>query len=93
MSAVVTYAVGDIHGSFTQLRNLLNHCTTHRGERSFRMVFLGDYVDRGPRSDQVIDTLIEKPLPGFEHVHLVGNHEESMLRFLSDVPRRLCGSP
>jgi len=81
------YAVGDIHGRVDlvrQLHQLIHEDAYARQAPRNVVVYLGDYVDRGPRSDQVIDTLIEHPLPGFEHVHLVGNHEESMLRFLAD---------
>jgi serine/threonine protein phosphatase 1 len=48
------------------------------------VVFLGDYVDRGPDSRRVVDRLIEGPPPGFQWVCLRGNHEDSMVRFLDD---------
>jgi serine/threonine protein phosphatase 1 len=81
MSAVFTYAVGDIHGSYTKLRNLLNHCTTHRGERPFRMVFLGDYVDRGRRSREVVDLMIKTQAAAPDAiVCLKGNHEDMLVR-------------
>ena len=45
------------------------------------IVYLGDYVDRGPASNQVVDTLIERPLEGAHSIFLKGNHEEFLLRF------------
>lgn len=46
------------------------------------VVYLGDYVDRGPDSRGVIDVLRGEALPAFECVFLKGNHEASLLRFL-----------
>ncbi len=48
-------------------------------------VYVGDYVDRGLHSREVIDLLLDAPLPGFESVHLMGNHEDMMLGFLADA--------
>src|SRR3954454_19495878 len=82
------YAVGDIHGRADLLReiNQLIHEDAYARQAPRNVVvYLGDYIDRGPSSAEVIDTLIERPLPGFEHVHLIGNHEDSLLRFLADV--------
>jgi serine/threonine protein phosphatase 1 len=49
------------------------------------LLYVGDYVDRGPHSSGVIDLLLDRPLPGFQIVHLLGNHEDAMLRFPDDV--------
>ena len=49
------------------------------------IVYLGDYVDRGPDSMGVIDLLLDSPLAEFESVHLIGNHERLMLDFLRDA--------
>ena len=81
------YAIGDIHGCLGPLRNLLGQvredAAAHRAQRKV-VVYLGDYVDRGTDSRGVIDLLLSNPLPGFEAVHLKGNHEDSLLRFLED---------
>ena len=50
-----------------------------------RLIYLGDYVDRGPASSAVIDMVLNDGPPGFEVVPLMGNHEEMMLRFLEDI--------
>jgi serine/threonine protein phosphatase 1 len=79
------YAVGDIHGRADLLEALLTRIVAHAGRYpDFRkvLVTLGDYVDRGPDSRGVVDRLLSPP-PGFETVHLMGNHEDLMLRFLS----------
>ena len=80
MAAVLTYAIGDIHGSYTKLANLLRHCIDHCGDNTARFVFLGDYVDRGKRSREVVALLIETQArwPG-QVVCLMGNHEDMLL--------------
>ncbi|MBV9523522.1 MAG: serine/threonine protein phosphatase [Alphaproteobacteria bacterium] len=82
------YAVGDIHGRLDLLRAM--HQMIHEDAYAAQaprnvVVYLGDYVDRADASRQVIDCLLDEPLPGFESRHLLGNHEDSMLRFLNDV--------
>ena len=82
------YAIGDIHGTLAPLRELLRliqeHAAQHNSCTRNVVVYLGDYVDRGTDSRRVIDLLLGEPLPGFESVHLKGNHEESLLLFLAD---------
>ncbi len=82
------YAIGDIHGRADLLRTLstLIHEDAYRRQASRNVVvYLGDFVDRGRQSRDVIEFLLREPLPGFEHVHLRGNHEDIMLRFLDDI--------
>jgi len=86
-TGVRIYAIGDIHGQDGLLAELhaaiIEDAGAHPGERG-RVVYLGDLIDRGPGSRQVIDRLLDAPLPGLEQVVLMGNHEESMLGFLED---------
>jgi serine/threonine protein phosphatase 1 len=81
------YAIGDIHGCIEPLRRLhqlmREHATAQPVARNV-VVYLGDYVDRGPDSRGVIDVLRDEPLPGFERIYLKGNHEASLLHFLAD---------
>ena len=82
------YAIGDIHGRIDLLRELQRLIRDDAARRQAPrnvVVYLGDYVDRGPHSCAVLDALLNEPLPGFESHHLKGNHEDIMLRFLSDV--------
>ena len=85
--ATRVYAIGDIHGCVEQLRALhqaiLQDVAEATAERRVA-VYLGDYVDRGPAPRQTVDLLLEEPLPGFEPVHLLGNHEAFLLEFLED---------
>jgi serine/threonine protein phosphatase 1 len=55
----------------------------YQGEKL--IVYLGDYIDRGPASKQVVDRLLAQSLPGFEFIFLLGNHERALLDFLEDA--------
>lgn len=82
------YAIGDIHGRDDLLADLMMRLTEDGArypDRHKLLIFLGDYVDRGLQSRAVLDRLIAGPPPGFEAVHLKGNHEEAMLQFLDDA--------
>jgi serine/threonine protein phosphatase 1 len=82
------YAVGDIHGRDDLLEQLLVDVAAdghlHADKRKV-MVFLGDYVDRGLKSREVIDRLSAFCLDGFDAVFLKGNHELAMLQFLEEA--------
>jgi serine/threonine protein phosphatase 1 len=81
------YVVGDIHGRADLLRQLhamIRADSAQHRNRHPVVVYLGDYVDRGLESRQVIDMLLDEPLQGFEQIHLLGNHEQAMLDFLED---------
>ncbi|MGA7713020.1 MAG: metallophosphoesterase family protein [Rhizomicrobium sp.] len=81
------YAVGDIHGRLDLLEILLTKISAHAGtaERQNSLVFLGDYVDRGQQSKQVIDHLLGLSWPGWKMVFLRGNHDQAILDFLEDA--------
>ncbi len=76
------YAIGDIHGRLDCLDRLLAQIDTDdaaREQSNRALVFLGDLVDRGPQSAQVIDRLIEVKQAHPDTRFLTGNHEEIML--------------
>lgn len=81
------YAIGDIHGRLDLLRQthdrILADARTSSAPRKV-VVYLGDYIDRGSDSRAVVDLLLDQPLPGFQSVHLKGNHEQALLDFLQD---------
>ncbi|TYO98942.1 serine/threonine protein phosphatase 1 [Geothermobacter ehrlichii] len=79
-------AVGDIHGCHELLLRLLAEV---RPRPDDRLIFLGDYIDRGRDSRQVIETLLElrKRLPAT--VFLRGNHEQMLLDYLDGHERLL----
>jgi serine/threonine protein phosphatase 1 len=80
------YAVGDIHGRADLLAKMHDLIRADaEGCRAKRkvVVYLGDYVDRGPRSREVIEMLAGGALEDFEPIFLKGNHEDYMLKFLA----------
>lgn len=84
----LVYAVGDIHGRDDLLGKLL--IKIERDAQNYEglgktIIFLGDYVDRGLMSKQVIDRLTSPFLESFSKVFLKGNHEESLLQFLENA--------
>jgi calcineurin-like phosphoesterase family protein len=80
----VIYAVGDVHGCLDQLLALEEAIVADAHSLPGRklIIMLGDYVDRGPASAQVIDHLIAPPPAGFERICLAGNHDILMLDYL-----------
>lgn len=80
MTRILTYAVGDIHGSYTKLSHLLTHCMAHCDQNVSRFIFIGDYIDRGRRSREVVTFLIkiQSGAPD-QFICLRGNHEEMLI--------------
>lgn len=82
-------AIGDVHGRYDLLRRLEQQLTADAAGIAGRklIVMLGDYVDRGPQSREVIEHLLAPPPDGFERICLAGNHEQVMQAFLADSAR------
>lgn len=80
-----TYAVGDLHGRFDLYKKLEDHIITEHAEDSapVLLVLLGDIIDRGPQSAELVEHLCASPPKGLVRVALMGNHEEMFSRFLS----------
>jgi serine/threonine protein phosphatase 1 len=72
-----TYVIGDIHGCLQPLRRLLEKIAPRRGDE---LIFIGDYIDRGPHSREVVDYLLALP---HRCVFLLGNHEQMLLDYLA----------
>lgn len=68
------YAIGDIHGCAQTFRALLNKINLREGDELY---LLGDYIDRGPDSKGVLDTIMHLPC---RVVALMGNHEDLWLK-------------
>lgn len=74
------YAIGDVHGCAYELRTLLNKLPL---TPETTVVFLGDYIDRGEHSKDVVDTILELQKQ-CRVVCLMGNHEAMFLNFLDN---------
>ncbi len=81
------YAVGDIHGRFDLLQKINDlieaDLSRHPVESSIE-IYLGDYTDRGPASNAVLDHLSSAPAICDRRICLKGNHDEIFLSFLED---------
>lgn len=74
--------VGDIHGCFLTLKALVENQV--KLDKTDQLYLLGDYIDRGPRSREVIEYLIQLKWQGYNVFPLKGNHEDMMLRAIQD---------
>jgi len=82
------YAIGDIHGchaALVALEDRIRQDIARTGAGRPLIVYLGDYIDRGPDSRRVLEHLSGgNPADGIERIALCGNHDDTFLRFLRD---------
>jgi serine/threonine protein phosphatase 1 len=79
------FAVGDIHGCLDKLVALMDLIDIDW--KTETLVFIGDYVDRGPQSKQVVDYLIDLAQQRENVVFLKGNHEQMLEDYMSGADR------
>ncbi|MFB3817829.1 MAG: metallophosphoesterase family protein [Candidatus Methylomirabilales bacterium] len=72
-----TYVIGDIHGCLGPLQRLIEKISPRLEDQ---LIFIGDYIDRGPQSREVVDYLLGLP---YRRICLLGNHEKMLLDFLA----------
>lgn len=77
-SEMKRYVIGDVHGCYDELHELMNRIHDHANGEKIKVIFVGDYVDRGPDSKKVVD-LIMYLTSMHDHVALMGNHEDMLL--------------
>jgi serine/threonine protein phosphatase 1 len=79
------YAIGDVHGRFDLLQDLIARIEADNAERrpvDVHVVMLGDLIDRGPQTREIIDFFLNGA-PGFAKWHFImGNHEEMLLKLI-----------
>jgi serine/threonine protein phosphatase 1 len=80
------YAIGDIHGQLSKLQEALTRIEQDGGPDA-KIVFLGDYTDRGADSAGVLDLLSKGLTEGRNWICLKGNHDQMCAMFLEDYPR------
>ncbi len=82
-----TYAIGDIHGNLVALEDLLEQVLPELKPED-AVVFLGDFIDRGPDSRGCVERIVRlKAEADFTVIGLLGNHEQWMLQTLDDPTR------
>ena len=79
----VVYAIGDVHGRLDLLEKMHDAIAAETRGRDWRIVHLGDYVDRGPDSSGVIDLLAAWTAADSRVLALAGNHDLGFLDFLA----------
>lgn len=80
---MATIAIGDIHGNIRALDDLLAVLAKEIGEND-TIVFLGDYIDRGPDSKTCIERILDMKRTTGSVVTLLGNHEQWLIRTYRD---------
>lgn len=83
------YAIGDVHGCLIELQRAEARIAAdiRRTGRVGLVVLLGDYVDRGPASAQVIEHLQTPSALGLRRLALCGNHDDIFAKFILDPAR------
>jgi serine/threonine protein phosphatase 1 len=76
-----TFVIGDIHGCYKTLKKLLFEVLTIQIEDE--LIFLGDYIDRGPNSKKVVKLILKLMKKGYKIKPLIGNHELMLLNSLN----------
>lgn len=72
------YCFPDIHGRYDLLRKALDFVYRENPNGGGKIIFLGDYIDRGPENKKVLETVMN-PKEGWEFICLMGNHEEMFI--------------
>jgi serine/threonine protein phosphatase 1 len=81
----LTYAIPDLHGRFDLLRDALTKIDQHAAGKAGTVVALGDYVNKGPQSRQVVERMRAGMGEGWRLFPLKGNHDAMMVEALRDA--------
>ena len=77
------FAIGDIHGCLEKLQKLITNIGAD--PKNDTLIFIGDYIDRGNSSREVVDYVIRLKVQYKKVVCLLGNHEHMLIRYLEGV--------
>ncbi len=91
------YAIGDIHGhalALDRMHEAISMDLLREPPRAAHIIYLGDYIDRGPDSKGVIDKLLQRlgRKDGIQRTFISGNHEYGMIAFLREPEGSLAQS-
>jgi len=82
------YAVGDVHGCLKELKKMMKLIKADLDDnpiKNHRIIFLGDYTDRGPKSSQVVSYLADLELTNRNVTCLFGNHDQKLMKALKPL--------
>lgn len=81
-----TIVIGDIHGCYKELKSLIATLEKNRkyDKKKDRLIFLGDYIDRGSDSRKVIGFIKDLQKHNKNVIALMGNHEDMFLNYLNE---------
>jgi serine/threonine protein phosphatase 1 len=86
-----TFAIGDIHGDIVALQTVLMRIPAIDDQDT--IVFLGDYIDRGPRSKEVVETVRDRHAPRQPRGRLAARDQRRLARVRFAAGKRLsCGA-
>lgn len=83
MNKPLTYVIADLHGRFDLLVRALGYITARSSVSGFQIVLLGDYIDRGPHSREIVEHLMAAQSSGLPIICLQGNHEDMLLETIT----------
>lgn len=87
------YAIGDVHGRMDLLQDILRQIeadlAAYPVQEPSALVFLGDLIDRGPQSRQVVECAMRYTHPDLAVYAIKGNHEDALVKGLRDNPQHL----
>jgi serine/threonine protein phosphatase 1 len=77
------FAIGDIHGCLSKLEKLISLLKSRIDRDNDTLLFIGDYIDRGPDSRGVVDFVLDLKEKFTRSVFLLGNHEDMFLNYIN----------
>lgn len=80
------YVIGDVHGCFDDLMNLLNKIERVDSDANF--IFVGDFIDRGSRSRETLDWVLDNITENEKFQSVRGDHEQSMIDWFNDTEHK-----
>jgi len=89
----VDYVIGDVHGCFAELSDLIvKICEDAWGDKGdIHLWFIGDLIDKGPKSEAVLESVLLDQKPRIVKHSILGNHEEKMIRWCRAQARQESG--
>jgi serine/threonine protein phosphatase 1 len=80
-------AIGDIHGCFDSFKELVENKI--QLDKNDKLILLGDYIDRGNKSKEVVDFIINLQENDYDIIPVIGNHEFMLLETFEDETNKL----